>query len=81
MRGRLSRVDNQWQIQDTDSGRVYDLHADDCNDLLELEERFDFIESRIAASPLVEYELITQQKMSGLVAYAKLTSESSNRNK
>jgi len=52
--------------------KSYPLHPDDAYEFFELEQRFDFLEGRIAAQPIVEFELVEEWKMSGTVKYAKL---------
>lgn len=48
------------------------VHPDDLEMLLNLEKNFDSIESRILLNPNVEFEIVTNQKLSGIVEYAKL---------
>jgi len=48
------------------------LHPDDVNQIFEDSKVFDNIEARIKCYPEVEFEIVTQQKISGIVTYAKL---------
>jgi hypothetical protein len=71
MKGRLYRdKHNEWLVESRE--QTYQLHPDNTYELFELEQRFDFIEGRIAAQPIVEFELVEEWKMSGTVKYAKL---------
>ena len=71
MKGRLYRdKHNEWLVETSE--QTYQLHPDDVEYLLELEQRFDFIEGRIAASPAVEFQLVKKIKLSGTFTYAKL---------
>jgi len=82
MTGRLHKMPERgWVItsdqEEEDSSGVfekihYPLHPDDEYEFFELEQRFDFIEGRIAAQPEVEFEIVMAQKMSGIIRYAKL---------
>ena len=56
MKGRLYRdKHNEWLVETSE--QTYQLHPDDVEVLLELEQRFDFIEGRIAASPEVDFNV------------------------
>lgn len=48
------------------------LHPDNVNEIIDLSKRFDNIEARIATDPMVEFEIVENQKMDGVVKYAKL---------
>ena len=82
MTGRLHKMPERgWVVAYTqemeDSPGVletinFPLHSDDEYELFELEERFDNLEARIAANPIVEFEIVMAHKMSGIIRYAKL---------
>jgi hypothetical protein len=82
MKGRLHKMlERGWVItcvqEMEDSPGVletisFPLHPDDAYELFELEQRFDFLEGRIAANPNVEFEIVEEWKISGMVKYAKL---------
>jgi hypothetical protein len=82
MQGRLHKKEhNEWVVtyfsEMEDSSELtkeiaLQLHPDDANELFELEQRFDFLEGRIAANPIVEFEIVNHQKLTGIVTYAKL---------
>ena len=48
------------------------LHPDDVNEIIEQSIWFDNIEARIAAYPEVKFQIVENEKMSGVVRYAKL---------
>jgi len=71
MKGKLHKTeDHGWIVLFDDE--FLQLHPDDVNDLIDLDNVFDNVEARIAASPNVEFEIVENQKMSGVVKYAKL---------
>jgi hypothetical protein len=79
MKGVLKNTGAGWfvlyQVMRDEITSGYDsiqLHPNDAYELFELEQRFDNLESRIAANPNVEFEIVEEWKISGMVKYAKL---------
>jgi hypothetical protein len=71
MTGKLHRAEyGEWLVQY--QGQEFQLHPDDVEYLLELDRVFDCLESRIAASPEVKFEIVEHQKLDGVATYAKL---------
>lgn len=54
---------------------VLQLHPDNVNEILEDSKVFDNIEARILANPQVEFDIVENNKMSGVAKYAKLISK------
>jgi len=90
MTGRLHKIQEEgWvvtcvQEMEDSSGVLetidYPLHPDDAYELFELEQRFDFLEARIASQPNVEFEIVNHQKLTGSIKYAKIKNTSKNEN-
>ena len=78
MKGRLLKTEDYgWIVTYNDSEELFQfvqLHPDDVNDLIDLNNVFDNVEARISANPDVEFDLFTVKKMDGSVTYAKLKS-------
>lgn len=79
MKGQIRKgEDNQWFVVESHFGpgdvfeTYHQLHPEDVNDILELSERFDNIEARILSNPEVQFEIVENQKISGIAKYAKL---------
>ena len=74
MKGELLNTEHGWMISYTEDGEAkgVSLHYDDVDYIHELEFTFDNIEARIAANPIVEFEIVENQKMSGVSRYGKL---------
>jgi hypothetical protein len=74
MKGELLNTDHGWLISYTEDGveRGVSLHPDDVDYIDKLKFTFDNIEARIASNPIVEFEIIENQKMSGVSRYGKL---------
>lgn len=71
MKGRIHRTDDYgWVVLFDDE--FLQLHPDNVNEILELKGIFDNIDARILADPEVEFEIVENHKMSGVVKYAKL---------
>lgn len=71
MKGKLHKSEyNVWLVKYEEED--LQLHPDDVNQILKLSEIFDSIESRIYSDPIVEFEIIENKKMDGVVKYAKL---------
>jgi hypothetical protein len=79
MTGELIKSEHGWMISYTENGEAkgVSLHYDDVDYIRELEFTFDNIEARIAANPIVEFEIVENQKMSGVSRYGKLVNENS----
>ena len=79
MKGELIKSEHGWMISYTENGEAkgVSLHYDDVDYIRELEYTFDNIEARIAANPIVEFEIVENQKMSGVSRYGKLINENS----
>jgi hypothetical protein len=79
MKGELINSEHGWMISYTENGEAkgVSLHYDDVDYIRELEFTFDNIEARIAANPIVEFEIVENQKMSGVSRYGKLINENS----
>ena len=79
MTGELIKSEHGWMISYTENGEAkgVSLHYDDVDYIRELEFTFDNIEARIAANPIVEFEIVENQKMSGVARYGKLVNENS----
>lgn len=79
MKGELIKSEHGWMISYTENGEAkgVSLHYDDVDYIRELEFTFDNIEARIAANPIVEFEIVENQKMSGVSRYGKLVNENS----
>ena len=79
MKGELIKSEHGWMISYTENGEAkgVSLHYDDVDYIRELEFTFDNIEARIAANPIVEFEIVENQKMSGVSRYGKLINENS----
>ena len=77
MKGELINSEHGWMISYTENGEAkgVSLHYDDVDYIRELEFTFDNIEARIAANPIVEFEIVENQKMSGVSRYGKLINE------
>jgi hypothetical protein len=77
MKGELINSEHGWMISYTENGEAkgVSLHYDDVDYIRELEFTFDNIEARIAANPIVEFEIVENQKMSGVSRYGKLVNE------
>ena len=71
LKGRLYRdKHNEWLVESSE--QTYHLHPDDVEFFLELEQRFDSIEGRIAANPEVNFNVVNHNKLTGIATYAKL---------
>lgn len=72
MKGKIYKgEDNQWLVDYSDN-QTLQLHPDDSAELIDLERIVDNIGARIAASSTIEFEIVENQKMDGVVKYAKL---------
>lgn len=71
MKGKIYKgEDNQWLVDYSDN-QTLQLHPDDCAELIDLERIFDNVEARIAASD-INFEIVENKKLDGVVKYAKL---------
>jgi len=64
-----------WSVKYKDidnSDKQLPLISEDVEYLLELERNFDNLDSRIDVNPEVEFFIVENKKMSGIVKYAKL---------
>jgi len=79
MKGELIKSEHGWMISYTENGEAkgVSLHYDDVDYIRELEFTFDNIEARIAANPIVEFEIVENQKLTGVSRYGKLVNENS----
>jgi len=79
MKGELIKSEHGWMISYTENGEAkgVSLHHDDVDYIRELEFTFDNIEARIAANPIVEFEIVENQKLTGVSRYGKLVNENS----
>jgi len=79
MKGELIKSEHGWMISYTENGEAkgVSLHHDDVDYIRELEFTFDNIEARIAANPIVEFEIVENQKLTGVSRYGKLINENS----
>ena len=79
MKGELIKSEHGWMISYTENGEAkgVSLHYDDVDYIRELEFTFDNIEARIAANPIVEFEIVENQKLTGVSRYGKLINENS----
>jgi hypothetical protein len=79
MKGELIKSTHGWMISYIENGehKGISLHYDDVDYIRELEFTFDNIEARIATNPEVEFEIVENQKMSGVSRYGKLVNENS----
>ena len=79
MKGELIKSEHGWMISYIENGehKGISLHYDDVDYIRELEFTFDNIEARIATNPEVEFEIVENQKMSGVSRYGKLVNENS----
>ena len=51
---------------------LYQLHPDDVEDLVQLEQMFDNVTARVLADPVVKFHVVQHQKLTGIATYAKL---------
>jgi hypothetical protein len=82
MKGKLQKTDEQWVVVYEDITRLFPftqygtkeilLHPDDVNEIEEDSKRFDNIEARIAADPIVEFTIVKKFMASETLYYAKL---------
>lgn len=76
MKGRLLKTeDHGWLVAYNDSEGLFQfmqLHPDNVLEFIELDNIFDNIEARISSHPDVEFEIVENQKLDGVVKYAKL---------
>jgi len=74
MTGELHNTDHGWMVSYTEDGlaKGLSLHYDDVDFINETKYTFDNVEARIAKNPIVEFVIVENQKMSGVVKYAKL---------
>lgn len=79
MKGELIKSEHGWMISYIENGehKGVSLHYDDVDYIHELEFTFDNIEARIAANPIVEFEIVENQKLTGVSKYGKLVNENS----
>jgi len=79
MKGELIKSEHGWMISYTENGEAkgVSLHYEDVDYIRELEFTFDNIEARIAANPIVEFEIVENQKLTGVSRYGKLINENS----
>jgi hypothetical protein len=79
MKGELIKSTHGWMISYIENGEAkgVSLHYDDVDYIHELEFTFDNIEARIAANPIVEFEIVENQKLTGVSRYGKLVNENS----
>lgn len=69
--GKLCRKeDNEWVVRTVEGD--YALHPDNVEELLQDEQRFDNLVSRVAAWPDVKFHIVHHQKLTGVSSYAKL---------
>jgi len=72
MKGTVIKREKDWGIVNNQSGEFFYLHPDDVNEIANLSQLFDNVESRIFNSPIVDYEIVENHKMSDIVTYAKI---------
>jgi hypothetical protein len=79
MTGELLNTDHGWMISYTENGEAkgVSLHYDDIEFIEETKFTFNDIEARIAANPIVEFEIVENQKLTGVSRYGKLVNENS----
>lgn len=76
MKGTIKKGEfNDWYVEyadDQEGLKSLPLHSDDVEEILELSQVFDNIESRIFAYPNVEFDIFENQKLDGISKSAKL---------
>ena len=79
MKGELIKSTHGWMISYIENGehKGVSLHHDDIEFIEETKFTFNDIEATIAANPEVEFEIIENQKLSGVSKYGKLVSVNS----
>jgi hypothetical protein len=79
MKGELIKSTHGWMISYIENGehKGISLHYDDIEFIEETKFTFNDIEARIAANPIVEFEIVENQKLTGVSRYGKLVNENS----
>ena len=79
MKGELIKSEHGWMISYTENGEAkgVSLHHDDIEFIEQTKFTFDDIEATIAANPEVTFEIIENQKLTGVSRYGKLVSVNS----
>lgn len=74
MKGELLNTNHGWMISYIEDGTAkgVSLHPGDVEFIDECRFTFDNIEARIATNPEVEFEIVENQKISGVARYGKL---------
>ena len=78
MKGFIINTEDYGWIVQVDSAvpdytnEFFQLHPDDIEQILEDSKIFDNLEARIASNPVVEFEIVKHQKLTGVATYAKL---------
>ena len=74
MRGILHNTDHGWMVTYTEGGteKGLSLHPDDIEFINDTKYTFDDLEAQIASNPEVEFEIVENQKLTGVSRYAKL---------
>jgi hypothetical protein len=74
MKGKLFKSEHGWMISYEEDGvaKGVSLHYDDVDFIDESRFSFDNIEAIIAANPEVEFEIVDNQKLTGISKYGKL---------
>lgn len=78
MKGRIKKIQDQWGITFKslkENNEVYDeflqLHSEDLEEIEKASQIFDNVESRYEDQE-VYFEIVENQKMSGIARYAKI---------
>lgn len=74
MLGKLKKVEDLGWMVEID-GKDYELHPDDVETILELQQIFDNLDARIIAWPEEEFDIVEHQKLTGVVKYAKINKD------
>jgi hypothetical protein len=79
MKGELIKSEHGWMISYIENGehKGVSLHHDDIEFIEQTKFTFDNIEAMIAANPEVEFEIVENQKLTGVSRYGKLVSVNS----
>ena len=70
MNGEIKKIDGNWVISYKD--KIYPLHPDDLQQILEDSQIFDNIEARIFAQPQVKFELTKKHFSDKTIIHAKI---------
>jgi hypothetical protein len=79
MKGELIKSTHGWMISYIENGehKGISLHHDDIEFIEETKFTFNDIEATIAANPIVEFEIVENQKLTGVSKSGKLVSVNS----